>query len=193
MYLLKNVCVPDILSKSSSLITDKIKTHSRKGFSVYLKCFFCKCIQLNMFNTKLLNMFNKLCFVIHGALWTLALFGPIFGQGEGYYIRSYYYILYPCSPLILTFLIYLICVSVFALIHRLHSYLSTSPSALMLLFYYWPSFCLSVFPATYAVFQKLIYYFIVGWPAWKRLIISLLQISFAFFIIICMYVCFKLK
>ena len=49
-------------------------------------------------------------------------------------------------------LIYLICISVFALIHRLHSYLSASPSALMLLFYYWPSFCHSVFHATYAVF-----------------------------------------
>ena len=84
-------------------------------------------------------MFKICCFAIHGAL-----FGPIFSQGKGYYIRSYYYILYPCSPLILTFLIYLICVS----------YLSASPSALMLLFYYWPSFCLSVFPATYAVFQK---------------------------------------
>ena len=29
-------CIPDILNKSSSLITDKIKTHSRKGFSVYI-------------------------------------------------------------------------------------------------------------------------------------------------------------
>ena len=143
--------------------------------------FSCKCIQLNMFNTKLLYMFKHCCFAIHGALWTLALFGPIFGQGEGYYIRSYYNILYRCSPLILTFLIYLICVSVFALIHIIQSYLSASPSTLMLLFYYWPSFCLSVFPATYAVFQKLyIYYFIEGWPAWKRLIISLLQVSFAF-------------
>ena len=99
-----------------------------------------------MFNTKLLYMFKNCCFVIHGALWTLALFGPIFGQGEGYYIRSYYYILYPCSPLFLTFLIYLICVSVFALIHRLHSYLSASPSALisvnviiLLAIQYWPS------------------------------------------------------
>ena len=51
--------------------------------------FSCKCIQLNMFNTKLLNMFKNCFFVIHGALWTLALFGPNFGQGEGYYIRSY--------------------------------------------------------------------------------------------------------
>ena len=85
-----------------------------------------------MFITKLLYLFKNCCFVIHGALWTLALFGPIFGQGEGCYIRSYYYILYPCSPLILTFLIYQICVSVFALIHRLHSYLSASPYALML-------------------------------------------------------------
>ena len=32
-------CIPDILNKSSSIITGKIKTHSRKGFSVYLKCF----------------------------------------------------------------------------------------------------------------------------------------------------------
>ena len=32
-------CIPDILNNSSSLITDKIKTHSRKGFLVYLKCF----------------------------------------------------------------------------------------------------------------------------------------------------------
>ena len=46
-----------------------------------------------MFNTKLLYLFKNCCFVIHGALWTLALFGPIFGQGEGCYIRSYYYIL----------------------------------------------------------------------------------------------------
>ena len=37
---------------------------------------------------------TQTAFVIHGAPWTLALFGPIFGQGEGYYIRSYYYILY---------------------------------------------------------------------------------------------------
>ena len=117
--------------------------------------FSCKCIQLNMFNTKLLYLFKNCCFVIHGAIWTLALFSPIFGQGEGCYIRSYYYILYPCSPLISTFLLYLICVS--ALIHRLHSYLSASPSALMLLFYYWPSFCLSVFPATYAFLSETIY------------------------------------
>ena len=143
--------------------------------------FSCKCIQLNMLNTKLLYLFQNGCFVRHCALWTLALFGPIFGHGEGCYIRSYYYILYPCSPLILTFLIYLICVPVFALIHRLHSSLSASPSALMLLFYYWPSFCLSVFPATrMQFFRNYIYYFIEGWPAWKRLIISLLQVSFAF-------------
>ena len=142
--------------------------------------FSCKCIQLNMFNTKLLYMFKNCCFVINGALWMLALFGPIFGQGESYYIRSHYYILYQCSPLILTFLIYLICISIFVLIHRLHSYLSASPSALMLLFYNWSSFCLSVFPATYAVFSETIYYFIEGWPAWNRLVISLLQVSFAF-------------
>ena len=36
-----------------------------------------------MFNTELLYMFKNCCFVIHGALWTLALFGPIFGQVEG--------------------------------------------------------------------------------------------------------------
>ena len=47
--------------------------------------FSCKCIQLIVFNTKLLYMFKNCCFVIHGALWTQALFGPIFGQGEGYY------------------------------------------------------------------------------------------------------------
>ena len=101
-------CIPDILNKSSSLITDKIKTHSRKGFSVYLKCFL-----VNAYNSICLipNCYicSNICLVIHGALWTLTLFGPIFGQGEGCYIRSYYYILYPCSPLILTFLIYLIC------------------------------------------------------------------------------------
>ena len=27
-------CIPDILNKSSSIITDKIKTHNRRGFSV---------------------------------------------------------------------------------------------------------------------------------------------------------------
>ena len=133
-----------------------------------------------MYNTKLLYMFKNCCFVIHGTLWTLTLFGPIFGQGEGFYIRSYYYLLYPCSPLILTFLIYLICVSVFALIHRLHSYLSASPSALMLLLYYWPSFCLSFFPRRMQFFSETINYFIKGWPAWKRLVTSLLQVSFAF-------------
>ena len=136
--------------------------------------FSCKWIQLNVFNTKLLYMLKNSCFVIHGAL---TLFGPIFGQGEGYYIRSYYYILYPCSPLILTFLIYLSCVSVFALIHRLHSYLSASPSSLMLLFYYWPPFCLT---RDVCSFSETIYYFIEGWPAWKRLVISPLQVSFAF-------------
>ena len=137
-----------------------------------------------MFNTKLLYMFKNCCFVIHCALWTLALFGPIFGQGEGYYIGSYYYILYPCIPLVLTFLIYLICVSVLALIHRLHSYLSASPSALILLFYYWPSFCLSVFPATYAVFQKQYITLLKG---------GLHGSGLSFCIIICMYVCFKHK
>ena len=41
----------------------------------------------------------------------------------------------------------------FAFIHRLYSFLSASPHALMLLFNDW-SFYLSVFPATYAVFEK---------------------------------------
>ena len=35
---------------SSSIITDKRKTHSRKGFSVYLKCF-------------LVNAYNSLCLI----------------------------------------------------------------------------------------------------------------------------------
>ena len=140
--------VKHVFAKSSSIITDKIKTNSRKGFSVYFKCF------VNAYSSICLIPNCYTCFVIHGALWTLALSGPIFGQGEGYYIRLYYYILYPCSPLILTFLIYLICISVFALINRLHSYLSASPSALILLFYYWPSFCLSVFSATHAVLSR---------------------------------------
>ena len=43
-------CIPDIFNKSSSLITDKIKTHSRKGFSVYLKCF-------------LVNAYNSICLI----------------------------------------------------------------------------------------------------------------------------------
>ena len=72
-------CIPDILNKSSSIITDKIKTHSRKGFLVYLKCFLVNAYNsIILFNTKLLYMFKNCCFVIHGALWTLALFGPIF-------------------------------------------------------------------------------------------------------------------
>ena len=72
-------CIPDILNKSSSIITDKIKTHSRKGFSVYLKCFLVNAYNsIILFNTKLLFMFKNCCFVIHGALWTLALLGPIF-------------------------------------------------------------------------------------------------------------------
>ena len=29
-------CIPDILNKSNSIITDKINTHSRKGFTIYL-------------------------------------------------------------------------------------------------------------------------------------------------------------
>ena len=63
----------------------------------------------------------------------------------------------------------------------------------MLLFYYWPSFCLSVFPATYAVFQKL--YILLYWrvacteAAYHKPFAGLLCI----FIIICMYVCFKHK
>ena len=43
-------CIPDILNNSSSLITDKIKTHSRKGFLVYLKCF-------------LVNEYNSMCLI----------------------------------------------------------------------------------------------------------------------------------
>ena len=143
--------------------------------------FSCKCIQLNMFNIKLLYLFKNCCFVIHGALWTLALFGPIFGQGEGCYIRSYYYILYPCSPLILTFLIYLICVFVFTLIHRLHSYLSASPSAFnVTTFIIGRLFVSPSSPRRMQFFRNYIYYFIKGWPAWKRRIISLLHVSFAF-------------
>ena len=43
-------CISHILNKSSSFITDKIKTHSRKGFSVYLKCF-------------LVNGYNSICLI----------------------------------------------------------------------------------------------------------------------------------
>ena len=43
-------CIPDILNNSSSIITDKIKTYSRKGFSVYLKCF-------------LVNEYNSMCLI----------------------------------------------------------------------------------------------------------------------------------
>ena len=43
-------CIPDFLNKSSSLITDKIKTHSRKEFSVYLKCF-------------LVNAYSSICLI----------------------------------------------------------------------------------------------------------------------------------
>ena len=43
-------CIPDILNNSSSIIPDKIKTHSRKGLSVYLKCF-------------LVNEYNPMCLI----------------------------------------------------------------------------------------------------------------------------------
>ena len=43
-------CILDILNKSSSIVTDEIKTHSRKGFSVYLKCF-------------LVNEYNSICLI----------------------------------------------------------------------------------------------------------------------------------
>ena len=32
-------CIPDILNKTSNMITDKIKTHGRKGFTAYIKVF----------------------------------------------------------------------------------------------------------------------------------------------------------
>ena len=32
-------CIPDILNKTSNMITDKIKTHSRKRFTAYIKLF----------------------------------------------------------------------------------------------------------------------------------------------------------
>ena len=32
-------CIPDILTKTSNMITDKIKTHSRKGSTAYIKLF----------------------------------------------------------------------------------------------------------------------------------------------------------
>ena len=33
-------CIPNILNKTSNMITDKIKTHSRKGYTAYTKLFF---------------------------------------------------------------------------------------------------------------------------------------------------------
>ena len=32
-------CIPDILNKTSNKMTVKIKTHSRKGFTAYIKLF----------------------------------------------------------------------------------------------------------------------------------------------------------
>ena len=32
-------CIPEILNKTSNMITDKIQTHSRKGFTAYIKLF----------------------------------------------------------------------------------------------------------------------------------------------------------
>ena len=45
-------CIPDILNKTSNMITDKIKTHSRKGFTVYIKLF-------------LINKYDPICSTPH--------------------------------------------------------------------------------------------------------------------------------
>ena len=55
-------CIPDILNKSSNLITDKIQTHSRKGFSVYLKCFLAMYVQKLLFRNTLWTLYA-------GPLW----------------------------------------------------------------------------------------------------------------------------
>ena len=47
-------------------------------------------------------------------------------------------------------------------------------------------------PRDVSSFSETIYYFIEGWPAWKRLVVSLLQVSFAFFYNH-LHVCFKHK
>ena len=39
-------CIPEILNKTDDLIIDKIKTHSPRGFSTYIKQFY-----LNKYNT----------------------------------------------------------------------------------------------------------------------------------------------
>ena len=43
-------CIPDILNKSNSIITDKINTPSQKGFTIYLKNF-------------LVNEYNSICLI----------------------------------------------------------------------------------------------------------------------------------
>ena len=49
-------CIPDILNKSNSIITDKINTHSRKRFTIYLKKNSCRRIQLNSLVRYVKNM-----------------------------------------------------------------------------------------------------------------------------------------
>ena len=55
-------CIPDILNKSSSIITDKIKTHSRRGFSLYPKSFLVN--EYNSICLIMLCMFKNCCFVM---------------------------------------------------------------------------------------------------------------------------------
>ena len=60
-------CIPDILNKPSTIIADKIKTHSQKGFSVYFKCFFVNAYN-SIYVQKLLFR-NTRCTLDAGPLW----------------------------------------------------------------------------------------------------------------------------
>ena len=122
-------CIPDILKKPSSIITDEIKTQSRKRFLVYLECYL-----VNEHNCAL-------------GRCLLEFFGLVL---------SYFMSMQTANFNVLD--IVNLCFF-FALIHRLCSYLSASPSSLMLIFDDWTSLYLAVSPRCKQFFRNIILLF----------------------------------
>ena len=131
-------CIPDILDKSNSIIPDKINTHSRKGFTIYLNKF-------------LVNEYNSICLIQNCYVCSKII---VLTCNTQCILDAGPVQLFLTSVFVIRFVVCIISMHIFilwlffALIHRLYSNLSASPSALMVLFYDCSSFHLSVFPVT---------------------------------------------
>ena len=78
-------CIPDILKKTSNMITDKIKTHSRKGLTAYIKLF-------------LINKYDPICstsncYICSLDYWILIYLILLFHLSWFFFFNYYYFFL----------------------------------------------------------------------------------------------------